>query len=41
MAPLERLVRVDQHGLLPYQDGGSEVRNGTAGAQIKKIQKRS
>src|SRR5438094_8190955 len=25
------MVRVDQHGLLPYQDAGSEVRNETVG----------
>src|SRR6266850_6093621 len=29
VAPFERMVRVDQHGLLPYQDAGSEVRNET------------
>ena len=29
MAPFERMVRVDRHGLLPYQDAGAEVRNGT------------
>ena len=29
LAPFERIVRVDRHGLLPYQDSGSEVRNGT------------
>jgi hypothetical protein len=29
MAPFERIVRVDRRGLLPYQDVGSEVRNGT------------
>jgi len=23
------MVRVDRNGLLPYQDAGSEVRNGT------------
>src|SRR5712664_740122 len=30
LAPFERIVRVDWHGLLPYQDVGSEVRNGTS-----------
>src|SRR3989442_15269595 len=29
LAPLERIVRVDRHGFLPYQDASSEVRNGT------------
>src|SRR6266404_8550114 len=29
LAPLELIVRVDRHGLLPYQVAGSEVRNGT------------
>src|SRR6266404_2357593 len=29
LAPFERMVRVDRNGLLPYQDAGSEVRNGT------------
>src|SRR6266849_4665062 len=29
LAPLERIVWVDRHGLLPYQVAGSEARNGT------------
>jgi len=29
LAPLERIVQVDRHGILPYQDASSEVRNGT------------
>src|SRR5712664_3787361 len=29
LAPFERIVRVDRHGLLPYQDARSEVRNET------------
>jgi len=29
MAPFAGIVRVDRHGLLPYKDAGSEVRNGT------------
>ena len=29
LAPFEGIVRVDRHGILPYQDAGSEVRNGT------------
>ena len=29
MAPFERIVRVDQPGLLPYLGAGSDVRNGT------------
>jgi hypothetical protein len=38
MAPFERIVRVDQHGLLPYQDGGgSEVRNGTVKRHMTNI----
>jgi predicted enzyme related to lactoylglutathione lyase len=30
LAPFERIVRVDRHGILPYQDAGSKVRNETA-----------
>ena len=30
LAPLERIVWVDRHGLLPYQNAGNEVRNGTS-----------
>jgi steroid delta-isomerase-like uncharacterized protein len=30
LAPLERIVWSDRHGLLPYQFVGPEVRNGTA-----------
>src|SRR3982074_1992997 len=29
LASFERIMPVDQHGLLPYQDAGSEVRNGS------------
>src|SRR5260370_11909393 len=29
LAPFEWIVQVDRHGILPYQDAGSEVRNGT------------
>src|SRR5260370_32862566 len=29
LAPFERIVQVDRHGILPYQDASSEVRNGT------------
>src|SRR5260370_42645890 len=29
LAPFERIVQVDRRGILPYQDAGSEVRNGT------------
>src|SRR5260370_24012467 len=30
LAPFEWIVQVDRHGILPYQDVGSEVRNGTS-----------
>src|ERR1700730_11816936 len=29
LAPLERIERIDRHRLLPYQNAGSKVRNGT------------
>src|SRR5258708_4173339 len=29
LAPFERIVRIDRHGILHYQDASSEVRNGT------------
>jgi hypothetical protein len=35
LAPFERIVRVDRHGLLPYQNPGSEVRNGTVQSTIE------
>jgi hypothetical protein len=29
LAPFEWIVQVDRHGILPYQDAGFELRNGT------------
>jgi hypothetical protein len=29
LAPFERIVQADRHGILPYQDNGFKVRNGT------------
>ena len=34
LAPFERIVRVDRHGLLPYQNPASELRNGTCGTGL-------
>ena len=30
LPPFERMVRVDRHRLLPYQDASSKLRNGTS-----------
>src|SRR5260370_411364 len=37
LAPFERIVHVDRHGILPYQDAGSEVRNGTKNSRSPQV----
>src|SRR5260370_11995885 len=40
LAPFERIVQVDRHGILPYQDASSEVRNGTESSPVRSRSRR-